>query len=282
MDINLFSGGRRDQLHQISSCSSKDITHNKVYKRKYIHVSDISAQFSAAGKLSDIKLIPNASSEHSPQCITLYINMNLGIQSVLMQQNRSLTSIGSSKEQKLWIPSCFLGSAYSSDSNIGSGCKSHQRLETSFQQENTLLTSLGSWAEVLTMHFIIDAFVHSDHRHYQDHQSQHKWLQMVQWESKINIFILANRTIGITIWSKVSVGIINILVASGIKVLGYTMASIARKNQNIVILSESRENHEQKSHLQCQNGALTSKLSQLRVYIYLIKAIPTGERSIYH
>ena len=94
----VFSGGRRDQLHQISSCSSKNITHNKVYKRKYIHVSDISAQFSAAGKLSDIKLIPNASSEHSPQCITLYINMNLGIQSVLMQQNRSLTSIGSSKE----------------------------------------------------------------------------------------------------------------------------------------------------------------------------------------
>ena len=89
MDINLFSGGRRDQLHQISSCSSKDITHNKFYKRKYIHVSDISAQFSAAGKLSDIKLIPNASSEHSK---------NLGIQSVLMQQNRSLTSIGSSKE----------------------------------------------------------------------------------------------------------------------------------------------------------------------------------------
>lgn len=67
-------------------------------KRKYIHVSDISAQFSATGKLSDIKLIPNASSEHSPQRITLYINMNLGIQSVLMQQNRSLTSIGSSKE----------------------------------------------------------------------------------------------------------------------------------------------------------------------------------------
>lgn len=167
-------------------------------------------------------------------------------------------------------------------SNIGSGSKSHQRLETSFQQENTLLTSLGSWAEVLTMHFIIDAFVHSDHRHYQDLQSQHKWLQMVQWESKINIFILANRTIGITIWSKVSVGIINILVASGIKVLGYTMASISRKNQNIVILSESRENHEQNSHLQCQNGALTSKLSQLRVYIYLIKAIPTGERSMYH
>ena len=75
------------------------------------------------------------------------------------------------------------------------------------------------------------------------------WIQMVQWESKINIFILANRAIGITIWSKVSVGIINILVASGIKVLGYIMASIARKNQNIVILSESRENHEQKSHL---------------------------------
>lgn len=75
------------------------------------------------------------------------------------------------------------------------------------------------------------------------------WIQMVQWESKINIFILANRAIGITIWSKVSVGIINILVASGIKVLGYTMASIARKNQNIVIVSESRENHEQKSHL---------------------------------
>lgn len=134
-------------------------------------------------------------------------------------------------------------------SNIGSGSKSHQRLETSFQKENTLLTSLGSWAEVLTMHFIIDAFVHSDHRHYQDLQSQHMWLQMVQWESKINIFILANRTIGITIWSKVSVGIINILVASGIKVLGYTMASIAWKNQNIVIVSESRENHEQKSHL---------------------------------
>lgn len=67
-------------------------------KRKYIHVSDISAQFSATGKLSDIKLIPNASSEHSPQRITLYINMNLGIQSVLMQQNRSLTLIGSSKE----------------------------------------------------------------------------------------------------------------------------------------------------------------------------------------
>ena len=67
-------------------------------KRKYIHVSDISAQFSAAGKLSDIKLIPNASSEHSPQRITLYINMNLGIQSVFIQQNRSLKSIGSSKE----------------------------------------------------------------------------------------------------------------------------------------------------------------------------------------
>jgi hypothetical protein len=30
-------------------------------KRKYIHVSDVSAQFSAAGKFSDIKLIPNAS-----------------------------------------------------------------------------------------------------------------------------------------------------------------------------------------------------------------------------
>ena len=43
MDINFFSSGRRDQLHQISSFSSKDITHNKVYKKK-IHacIRDIS------------------------------------------------------------------------------------------------------------------------------------------------------------------------------------------------------------------------------------------------
>lgn len=65
--MHLFVRGRRNQLYKNSSYSSNDITHNTVYQRKCMCVSETSAQVLVQGDVSDINIIHSASSERSPQ-----------------------------------------------------------------------------------------------------------------------------------------------------------------------------------------------------------------------
>jgi hypothetical protein len=69
-----------------------------------MHVSETSAQFPVAGRLSDFNLIPSASSEHSPQYISLHINMDLEIQPVLISNTDNCHQQGLPRHRNYGYP----------------------------------------------------------------------------------------------------------------------------------------------------------------------------------